>query len=113
MEADVSMTGVDILSKEKQIQKYVPHCRNSRQKGPVDSSEEVDQMVEMCKGNEKLLQSALCKQTRYRKYSFYCIKFSNPIFAQQKVDLQETYRKPQAPVDEDARVNSRKVDIIS
>ena len=63
MEAGVSMTGVDILSKEKQIQKYVPHCRNSRQKRPVDSSEEVDQIVEMCKGNEKQSISTLQTNT--------------------------------------------------
>ena len=50
MEAGVSMTGVDILSKEKQIQKYVPHCRNSRQKGPVDSSEELIKWLKCAKG---------------------------------------------------------------
>ena len=113
MEAGVSMTGVDILSKETQIQKYVPDCCSSRHKGPVDSSEEVDQMVEICKVVEKLLRSALCKEIRYRKYSPYSIKLNNPLFAQQKVDLQDTYRKSQAPVDEDGCVNGCKIDIIS
>ena len=42
MEAGVSMTEADILSKETQIQKYVQDCRTSRHKGPVDSPEKVD-----------------------------------------------------------------------
>ena len=47
MEAGVSVTEADILSKETQIQKYVQDCCNSLYKGPVDSPGEVDQMVEM------------------------------------------------------------------
>ena len=47
MEAGVSMTEADILSKEMQIQKYVQDCCRSLHKGPVDSPGEVDQMVEM------------------------------------------------------------------
>ena len=38
MEAGVSITGEDILSKEKQIQKYVPDIRRSCRKVPVDRS---------------------------------------------------------------------------
>ena len=70
-------------------------------------------MVEMYKGDEKLLRSALFKEIRYCKYSSYSIKFNNPLFAQQKVELQETFQKPQAPVDEDRCVNGCQVDIIS
>ena len=113
MKAGVSMTKGNLLFKETQIQKYVQDCRSSHQKAPADSPEEVDQMVEMYKGDEKLLRSALCKEIRYRMYSSYSIKFNNPLFAQQKVALQETYRKPRAPVDEPGCVNCCKVDIIS
>ena len=81
MEAGVSKTEADILSKETQIQKYVQDCRSIRHKGPLDSPEEVDQMIEMYKGGEKLLRSALCKEIRYRKCSSYSIKFKNPLLA--------------------------------
>ena len=47
MEAGISMKDADILSKETQIRKYVQDCRSRSHKGPVDSPEEVDQMVEM------------------------------------------------------------------
>ena len=67
----------------------------------------------MQKGDEKLLRSAICKEIRHLKYSSYSIKFNNPLFAQQKVELQETYQKPQAPVDEDGCINGCKVDISS
>ena len=70
-------------------------------------------MAEMYKGYEKLLRSALFKEIRYGKYSSYSIKFSNPLFTQQEVELQETYKKPQAPVDEGRCVNGCQVDIIS
>ena len=70
-------------------------------------------MVEMYQGDEKLFRSALFKEIRYSKYSSYSIKFNNPLFAQQKVELQETFKKPQAPVDEDRCVNGCQVDIIS
>ena len=75
------MMEADILSKETQLQKYVQDCRSSHHKGPVDSPEEIDQMVEMYKEDEKLLQSALCKEVQYHKYSSYSIKFNNPLFA--------------------------------
>ena len=55
MKAGVSMTKVNLLFKETQIQKYVQDCRSSHQKSPAYSPEEVDQMVEMYKGDEKLL----------------------------------------------------------
>ena len=45
MEAGLSMTESDILCKETQIQKYVQDCRSSRHKKPVESLEEVYQMV--------------------------------------------------------------------
>ena len=68
MEAGLSMAESDILYKEMQMQKYVQDCRSSRHKRPVDSLEEVYQMVEMYKGDEKLLRSALCKDIRHRKF---------------------------------------------
>ena len=84
MEAGVLMTETDILSKE--TQKSVLDCRSSHHRGPVDSPKEVDQMVKMYKGDERLLRSALWKEIQYRKYSSYSIKFNNPLFAQQKVE---------------------------
>ena len=84
MGAGVSMTEADILSKEAHIQKYVQDCRSSRRKGPVESPEEVDQMVQMYKGDEKLLRSALCKKIRHRKYSSYSIKFNNTLFTERR-----------------------------
>ena len=87
-EAGVLMTDADILSKETQIQKYVQDCCSSRHKGPEDSPEEVGQMVEMYKGDEKLPRSALCKEIRFRKYSSYSIKFNNPLFTRQKVEMK-------------------------
>ena len=68
MEAGLSMAESDILYKETQIQKYVQDCRSSRHKRPVDSLEEVYHMVEMYKGDENLLRSALCKDIRHRKF---------------------------------------------
>ena len=48
-----------------------------------------------------------------KKYGTACTKFNNPLFPQQKVELQETYQKPQDLVDEDRCVSDCKVDIIS
>ena len=64
----------------------------------------------MYKGDEKLFWSALCKEVQYRKYSWYR---KNALFTRQKVESQETYWKPQTPVDEDGCVNGCKVDIVS
>ena len=89
MEAGVLMTETDILSKETQKQKSVLDCRSSHHKEPVDSPKEVDQMVKMYKGDERLLRSALWKEIQYRKYSSYSIKFNNPLFAQQKVEKKK------------------------
>ena len=47
VEASVLVTEANTLSRETQIQKYVHYCRSSRPKAPVDTPEEVDQMVEM------------------------------------------------------------------
>ena len=53
-EAGVLIAKADILSKEMQIQKYNQDCLSCCHKGSVDSPKEVDQVVEMYKGNEKL-----------------------------------------------------------
>ena len=87
IEAGVSVTDADILSKDTRLQKFVQQCRVSHN-GPLNDPEEVEDLVKRFNTDEKLLRSALTKEIRYRKYSSHSIKFDNPLFMQQKCDVK-------------------------
>ena len=85
IEAGVTLTDADVLSKETQLQKFVQQCRSSHN-GPLNSPDEVEDLVRKFENDKKKLRSALTKEIRYRKYSSYSIKFDNPLFSQKKCD---------------------------
>ena len=87
LKAGVTKTDADILAKDTQLQKFVQTCRKSHN-GPLGDPAEVDELVMKIK-DEKKLQSALCAEIRYRKYSSLSIKFDNPLFAQRNLSSKK------------------------
>ena len=83
IEAGVTLTDADILSKDNQLEKFVQSCR-THHVGPL-KNEEVDELVARFTHDEQGLRSALTREIRYRKYSTTNIKFDNPLFKQMNV----------------------------
>ena len=75
------------MAKETQIQKFVQSCRTSHG-GPLNAPEEVDELVAKLQHDPSTLRTALTKEIRYRKYSSFSIKFNNPLFDQQKLNIE-------------------------
>ena len=85
MEAGVTVTDAEILSKDNQLQKFVQSWRKHHN-GPLENDGELDELVHRFADDDKKLRSALTREIRYMKYSMTNIKFDNPLFKQQGVD---------------------------
>lgn len=69
------------LATSNKVIRCVSACKKSHQ-GPITTIEELDTLVQDWNGTEKGLQKALDLEIRFRKFTFYKVKTTCPLFKQ-------------------------------
>ena len=76
------------LATSNKVIRCVSACKKSHQ-GPITTIEELDTLVQGWNGTEKELQRALDLEIRFRKYTFYKVKTTCPLFKQRGLTVEQ------------------------
>ena len=88
MAKDIDEEDAAKLAISSRVIKCVSACKKSHG-GPFTAVEELSDLVEKWKGSEKSLHTVLDLEIRFRKFTFFNVKATCPLFKQQGLSVHQ------------------------